>query len=128
LEPVDGQRLVYARDRLHGWLLQAGVGEPALHEILIAAGEACANAVEHSGVTRSGPPCPISIDARLTPTSVHLVIADRGRWRAPGRAENRGRGRMLMKHLVDDMQLNAGPAGTTVELVKHLAADSAVTP
>jgi anti-sigma regulatory factor (Ser/Thr protein kinase) len=122
LEPVGEQRLVYARDRLRRWLVQAGVPEPALHEILIAAGEACANAVEHSGVTRSGPRCPISIDARLTSTGVRLVVADRGRWRPPGRTQNRGRGRMLMNHLVDHMQLDSGPEGTTVELVKHMPA------
>jgi anti-sigma regulatory factor (Ser/Thr protein kinase) len=106
------------------WLCRHGVREPQLHEILIATGEACANAVEHSGAegSRAGPAA--WIEASCDQATVRIVVADRGVWKEPDPAGSlggrRGRGRLLMAELMDQAAIRTGPSGTTVQLVKKL--------
>ena len=55
-------------------------------------------------------------------TIVYTVVAtirDHGRWR-PARGEHRGRGGVLMRALCDQVDIQRGPAGTTVTLHKHI--------
>jgi anti-sigma regulatory factor (Ser/Thr protein kinase) len=107
------------------WLCRQGVREPQLHEILIAAGEACANAVEHSGAQGSLAGPAAWIEASFDQATVRIVVADRGVWKEPDPAGalggRRGRGRLLMAKLMDQTAIRTGPTGTTVQLVKKLA-------
>ena len=122
---AGGVGLGLARDNLRDWLARAGVPEPALHEILIACGEACANAVEHSGAQpRAGDPG-IRVTATRNGGRVQVVVTDHGNWKVPASepavpANGRGRGRMMMAALVDHLDIRTGPDGTIVELIKEL--------
>jgi anti-sigma regulatory factor (Ser/Thr protein kinase) len=122
---AGGIALGRARDNLRDWLARSGVPEPALHEILIACGEACANAVEHSGaLARAGRPG-IFVTATRNAHGVQVVVTDRGLWKIPASeptvpSGGRGRGRMMMAALVDHLDIRTGPDGTTVELIKEL--------
>jgi anti-sigma regulatory factor (Ser/Thr protein kinase) len=124
LDLRSGERsLGVARDRLGAWLAATGVPETEFWEILTAAGEACANALEHSG-TDLAALCPAWIEAWIQGDEVHLMIGDRGRWREPDPAGigsgRRGRGRLLMAGLMDTMTISTGPEGTRVAMSKSL--------
>lgn len=124
VDPDAGESaLVSIRRELRRWLEEdAGLPEPQLHEILIAASEACANALEHSGAQSGGAQPAVRIRANCDEEQVRIVVSDRGRWKEPrpsiGR-RRRGRGRIMMSGLSDYMEIRTGPVGTTVELVKN---------
>jgi len=46
-------------------------------------------------------------------------VRDRGSWRAP-RGENRGRGQMIMRASMDDVDVSADEAGTLVTMRRRL--------
>lgn len=122
---LGGAGLGRARDNLRDWLARSGVAEPALHEILIACGEACANAVEHSGARSSNGIPGIRVTASRSARGIQIVVTDHGVWKIPASKPSvpsggRGRGRMMMAALVDHLDIRTGPDGTTVELIKEL--------
>ena len=117
-----GAALMKIRDRLRRWLEDSGLSEPDLHEILIAAGEACSNVVEHSGARPAAASPAASIRVTCDERRVHVVVTDCGRWKEPKASSgpgSRGRGRLMMAGLVDQVDIRTGPDGTTVELTKH---------
>jgi anti-sigma regulatory factor (Ser/Thr protein kinase) len=119
---AGGAGLGPVRDRLRTWLQGAGLAEPDLHGVLIAAGEACSNVVEHSGAEPDADRPAAWIRASCDGGWVRVVVTDRGRWKAPVRTTgrgSRGRGRLMMAGLVDHVSILTGPDGTTVELIKE---------
>jgi anti-sigma regulatory factor (Ser/Thr protein kinase) len=115
----EGPRsLAPTRRALHDWLLAAGADEDWIHEVLVAASEACSNALEHA--YRGGAPGVVELHATMTAGSVEVVVADRGVWKEPLDRGNRGRGRDLMDHLMDRAVIESGPDGTVVRLHKGL--------
>jgi anti-sigma regulatory factor (Ser/Thr protein kinase) len=126
LDPdLGGSDLAAFRDALRGWLRAVGMVQPALHNLLLAAGEACTNAVEHSGARVSGTRPAVWIEASCQDDRVRIVVSDRGEWKVPERAPDsqpsvRGRGRLLMTALVDQVEISTAATGTTVLLVKAI--------
>jgi serine phosphatase RsbU (regulator of sigma subunit)/anti-sigma regulatory factor (Ser/Thr protein kinase) len=114
--PAEPEALITARRALRNWLSEVGVGLDALYDITLAAGEACTNAIEHAY-----PPGEASfeLEAALADGRVVVRVHDYGRWRAP-RGQNRGRGLKLMETLMDEVVVERGPDGTTVELRRAL--------
>ncbi len=84
-------------------------------DILLAVDEACANAVEHGHRDRGGL---VSVTARVEDDELHLVVADRGRWKPRGADADpaRGRGPTIIHALVPDVVVTTGDAGTVVEM------------
>ncbi|SET37370.1 ATP-binding protein [Geodermatophilus poikilotrophus] len=104
---IRGMRL-----ELQPLLDMTGLPEDELDDLLLAASEAAANAVEHARL-----PTPPFFDV-LTEVGEHrarIVIQDRGRWRAPTAPGDRGRGLQVMGVLAD-ATLTVGSRGTTVVL------------
>jgi anti-sigma regulatory factor (Ser/Thr protein kinase) len=125
VDPDAGPAAVVALvDRLRSWMSAAGVAQTAAQESLIAVGEACVNAVEHSAAAPVRGSAAVEVSACLCRRSVRFRVADTGRWlhRSPDDPgyRNRGRGRSLMAGLMDEVVLRTGPAGTVVELTKNL--------
>ncbi|GHJ07570.1 hypothetical protein TPA0907_19370 [Micromonospora humidisoli] len=117
---ADPAQLSPAREALRAWLTGAGVDEADVEVVLIAVGEACANAIEHG--CRFAPGTSVTVSARLRAGRLEVEIHDAGGWRAgPSQGRDRGRGRLIMTRLMDEAQLDGGPDGTTVRLVKHLS-------
>jgi anti-sigma regulatory factor (Ser/Thr protein kinase) len=108
------------RQELRQWLDRRGVGRNDTVEIVLASSEACANAMEHPrGVERSA----IEVDARRRPREVEIVVRDFGTWAsepAPGE-RTRGRGLAMIRALMDDVSVVAGPQGTSVTMRRRLA-------
>ena len=92
-----------------------------IQNVLVAAGEACANAIEHGH--RDTPDGRIRLSAAATVEDLRLVIVDSGRWKTPRPAADtqRGRGLMLMRALMQDVTVTTGMAGTTVEMQARIS-------
>jgi anti-sigma regulatory factor (Ser/Thr protein kinase) len=126
VDPHEGPAAISGMvSRLRSWMSAAGVEERAAQESLIAVGEACVNAVEHSAAT-STPGCPaVEVVACLCRRLLRVEVSDTGRWlhrvANDPTYRNRGRGRMLMAALMDRVELRTGPGGTVVELTKDLS-------
>jgi PAS domain S-box-containing protein len=117
---VPGQ-LTPVRAALRTWLGRAGVSRRTIQDVLVAAGEACANAIEHGH--RDAPGQPIRLQAEATVSRLRLTVTDSGRWRAapPGADPLRGHGIALMRALVQQVSIESGRTGTTVAMEVALA-------
>jgi hypothetical protein len=89
-----------------------GLPDPELDDLILAAGEAATNAVEHARL----PTLPFfDVSAEVGERRTRIVIQDHGRWCPPTAGGNRGRG-LQMIGVLADATLTVGPGGTTVIL------------
>jgi anti-anti-sigma factor len=108
------------RRQLGNWLMSVGMGEQDRVGVMVAVGEACANAAEHA--YRGAEPGPMAVAADVDVDGVLTVtVRDEGLWRPPDRDPgDRGRGLLIMRQLVDTVALEEEPRGTTVTLTLRL--------
>ncbi|MGA7050860.1 MAG: SpoIIE family protein phosphatase, partial [Mycobacterium sp.] len=118
--PAHASYLAPTRTALRSWLTQARVDPDQTMNVLIATGEAVANAIEHGH--RHSPEGTISLGATALVDQVQLTITDSGAWKLPQPAadHHRGRGIALMRGLMHDVTINPDTAGTTVHLVARI--------
>jgi anti-sigma regulatory factor (Ser/Thr protein kinase) len=83
---------------------------------MVAAQEACANAIEHA--YRPGAQA-FELDAVCEHRHVRVVGRDRGRWRPP-RGTHRGRGVLLMREPMESVDIRHRERGTEVVLERTL--------
>ena len=114
--PADSAQLAPVRATLRTWLSRCGLNHKTMQDVLVAAGEACANAVEHGH--RHAPGEQIRLRAAATVTQLRLTITDTGRWKIsqPVDGTNRGHGIPLMRALMQQVTIEPGDAGTTVDM------------
>ena len=114
--PAHASHLAPTRTALRSWLTRAQVRPDQTMKVLIAAGEAVANAIEHGH--RHCPEGIISLGATVLADQVQLTITDTGSWEPPQPATEppRGRGITLMRRLMQEVSINSDTAGTTVHL------------
>lgn len=118
--PAVPANLAVFRERLREWLSRVGVGPEASADVLLAIGEATANAAEHSVVGSEGP-VTLSVSVAMTGNRLSLRVSDDGRWKPAAVARGyRGHGMHLINALVDSVELTATPDGTTVDMTKEL--------
>ena len=115
--PGDPAELASMRSLLRRWLRQAQGTPQEVAEILTATGEAAANAIEHAGAPAQ---TPLEIVGTVTGDQVDITVRDYGSWR-PERADERGRGLVLMRALMDAVEVTPSPEGTTVRLSRRLS-------
>jgi anti-sigma regulatory factor (Ser/Thr protein kinase) len=96
------------------------VGTTQIQDILVAAGEALANAIEHGHRHSAGGT--VSLGANVLVDQVQLTIADTGSWKAPTPDPDarRGRGLTLMRGLMHHVAIDPGATGTTVLLCARI--------
>jgi serine phosphatase RsbU (regulator of sigma subunit)/GAF domain-containing protein/anti-sigma regulatory factor (Ser/Thr protein kinase) len=118
--PPDVDGLADIRVTLRNWLNRAGLVSEQVHAVLVAAGEAVANAIEHGH--RDAPSGVISLRATASATEVKLTIADSGSWKRPRPVAqpHRGRGMTLMRALMQEVVINPETGGTTVHLTARI--------
>ncbi|WP_410814968.1 SpoIIE family protein phosphatase [Micromonospora sp. 067-2] len=108
--------LAPVRTALRSWLNRCGLDPTNAYNVLVAAGEACANAIEHGH--RDSPGGRIRLRATATADGLHLSVTDSGRWKTPQPDANthRGRGFVLMRALMDAITVTPGATGTTIDM------------
>ncbi|WP_086839155.1 SpoIIE family protein phosphatase, partial [Amycolatopsis kentuckyensis] len=108
--------LASTRHWLRAWLDNAALDPDLAQDVLVAAGEACANAVEHA--YRSGAGATAHLAARFTGAHLVVTVTDRGRWKQPPPDNHvlRGRGVPMMEALADAVAIRHDANGTTVTL------------
>jgi serine phosphatase RsbU (regulator of sigma subunit)/anti-sigma regulatory factor (Ser/Thr protein kinase) len=118
--PADVSQLAPTRTALRRWLTRARLDPDQTMNVLVAAGEAVANAIEHGH--RHSPGGTISLGATILVDQVRLTITDTGSWKTPQPATetHRGRGIALMRGLMQDVTINPHTAGTTVHLCARI--------
>ncbi|RCG30564.1 response regulator [Sphaerisporangium album] len=114
--PAESRQLAPVRTALRDWLSRCQLTPKLIQNVLVAAGEACANAIEHGH--RHAPGRTIRLRAVATAGSLHLTVADSGRWKPPQPEANlhRGRGVALMRALMHEVTIHPGAAGTIVDM------------
>jgi len=117
--PAVPASLPGVRRRLGGWLAGLGMGEQDRVGVMVAVGEACANAVEHA--YRGQEPGRMYLTAAVDVDGVLTVsVRDEGTWRPPDRDPgDRGRGLLIMRQMVDGVVLEE-EHGTRVTLSMRL--------
>ena len=110
--PARPASLVSARRQLRRWLRAQDIDEVTESEFMIAAGEACSNAVEHAYSPGRGT---FSVRGTRTDDVIELSIQDHGQWRPP-RGEHRGRGLSIMRAAMDSVEITAGAEGSAIVL------------
>ena len=124
--PRDARSLPLMRGLLRQALEHLDVSTRAIEEIVLALTEACANVVQHAGEYEE-----YQVDVAITDDVCRVSVLDDGQGfdfeqaAAPeGSPLEAGRGLMLMKALVDDLQFVRSDDGRhRVELEKRLRAE-----
>jgi len=119
--PARPDSLAVSRGHLRQWLVAAGLDSEAVADVLLAVGEATANATEHAVVGASAP-VEIFLTAALKGDALQVSVSDNGRWKpASVSTGHRGHGMHLINALVDSVELRTGLQGTTVSMIKELS-------
>ena len=118
---AESEQLASVRAQLRGWLRSCDVGARIAQDVLVAAGEAIANAIEHGHRHRPGEQ--VRLRAISTANQLRLTITDSGRWQPapPGDRSLRGHGIALMRALMQQVTIEPGPSGTTVDLYLRIS-------
>ncbi|MEU8198440.1 SpoIIE family protein phosphatase [Microbispora amethystogenes] len=119
--PAESSQLAPVRRALRTWLAQCDLPAQTIQNVLVAAGEACANAIEHGH--RDAPGDIVRLRAEAFVDNLRLVVADTGRWKSPKAEENthRGRGVALMRAMMQQVTITPGPSGTIVDMHTRIA-------
>jgi PAS domain S-box-containing protein len=111
---ADANELAPTRAALRGWLDRAGLDDEQCLNVLIATGEALANAIEHGHRADLGGK--IELNAVAAADQLTVTVRDAGSWKTPVAASHRGRGIPLMHAVMNDVAILQNDTGTTVRL------------
>ncbi|MFJ8691721.1 SpoIIE family protein phosphatase [Streptomyces roseolilacinus] len=119
--PAESSRLAPVRGALRTWLERCGLPPRTTQDVLVAAGEACANAIEHGH--RHDPGGHVRLRAEVSADDLRLTVVDTGRWKTPRPEANahRGRGITLMRAMMQHVTVTTGADGTTVQMHTRIA-------
>jgi len=119
--PASPEALWSLRRTLERFLRDAGAEQDETFDVLVAASEAAANAIEHA----YGPvDARFEVEAELATHAIEIAVRDGGRWR-PSRQAGRGHGLVLMEALTDSCQIARETTGTTVRMRRSLRSTAA---
>jgi serine phosphatase RsbU (regulator of sigma subunit)/CHASE1-domain containing sensor protein/anti-sigma regulatory factor (Ser/Thr protein kinase) len=118
---ADPAGLAPTRAAMRGWLDERHVGSDDIADIVLATGEALANAIEHPD-TRNGEP--IHVLCWQDGSDVIVRVVDHGPWGSASPGPSRGNGITLMKALMDGVRIQTDEQGARVELRRSLATGS----
>ena len=110
--PADPQSSPELRRALRAFLEVVRLDNGRIDDMLLAAGEATSNAIEHAYRGANGT---VRLVAYVAAHRLVVEVRDNGRWRLEGDPE-RGRGLGIMRALVDHVSIESTRSGTNVRL------------
>ncbi|GLY49948.1 SpoIIE family protein phosphatase [Lentzea sp. NBRC 102530] len=123
--PAEPEQLSGLRAAVSEWTTVSGLSEDRSYDLLLAYGEAAANAVDHAYEQARGT---FSTHLAHTGGSVQVTVEDNGSWRPPdAEPGHRGRGLRMIRALADDVELTTSGTGTTIRF-RFATSPAATTP
>jgi GAF domain-containing protein/anti-sigma regulatory factor (Ser/Thr protein kinase) len=116
--PASRESLAPVRRVLRRWLRGRGASEDELYDMTVACQEACANAIEHAYRPSRAT---FELETADDDGHIRITVRDHGQWRAP-RGTNRGRGLVLMRALMEAVDVRHEEEGTVVVMERTLKA------
>jgi anti-sigma regulatory factor (Ser/Thr protein kinase) len=113
---ADPDALRTMRRTVARWLERAGVSAEESHEVQVACHEISSNSIEHG--YRFGDEI-VRVEAELDADTLTMAISDTGTWREP-RESDRGRGLILTRALMETVDVETGPGGTTIRMSRKV--------
>ena len=110
--------LAPTRAAVRAWMQEQHASEAMIEEMVVASGEALANAIEHARPTD-----PIEVRGWSDHEHITLRITDHGSWANGEPKVDRGFGLAIMRALSDDVHVETSEDGTRVELRRAFARD-----
>jgi anti-sigma regulatory factor (Ser/Thr protein kinase) len=110
------RELAPLRRAMRKWMHRLLVDPDALQDVLLATGEAVANAIEHAYAPGVGT---VEVNGHVGDGELEVTIVDHGHWREQ-RGEHQGRGLSLMSAMMDRVRSETTAEGTTVTMSKTL--------
>jgi GAF domain-containing protein/anti-sigma regulatory factor (Ser/Thr protein kinase) len=117
ITPSEPDSLHLVRDAIRTWLEGTELSRTEREDLLLAAWEICANAIEHASEPREGT---IRVRASIDDSHARLVVDDSGRFVQVTERPDRGLGLRLAEELSSALEVTMTEAGTTVALEKTL--------
>jgi anti-sigma regulatory factor (Ser/Thr protein kinase) len=103
------------RAAVRSWFDNWKIDTDVRDAVVLALGEACANAVEHAYV--DAPEGDIQLVIFMTGKALSVEVRDFGTWRTTAHGDpDRGRGYQIMRALSDQVDVVPGANGTTVTM------------
>jgi anti-sigma regulatory factor (Ser/Thr protein kinase) len=124
--PAQPEHVAAARSEVRSWLAEAEIDPGTASDVLLACGEAMANAVEHA--YRGREPEGFEIVMRISAAALELEVRDEGGWKDDGGSPDRGRGFALMRALMHAVEVERTAGGTLVRMLRRLDAPPAAPP
>jgi serine/threonine-protein kinase RsbW len=117
---ADPKMLGGMRRRLEAWLIHREVDDADIVDVILAVSEACNNAIEHAYRDNGGGPVTITVAEEAE--TLRIVVEDHGLWRDQRSSEERGRGLMLIRNLMQSTAIETGLHGTRVTFIRRIGA------
>ncbi|WP_319432467.1 SpoIIE family protein phosphatase [Mycobacterium sp. RTGN5] len=117
--PADPLHLAPARAALREWLISAGIDQDQAQDVLVAAGEAVTNSIEHGYRHTEGGT--ITLQAISEVDQLRLTIVDTGSWKPKQTGySHRGKGIQIMQALMEDVSILQDTTGTIVQMATRI--------
>jgi anti-sigma regulatory factor (Ser/Thr protein kinase) len=117
--PARPEHLIDIRAVTRAWLEALGLPADVVDDVVCAVNEAATNSIEHAYLRQARGS--VEIEFRADGGKLRVEVSDRGRWReavvASGEPpDHRGFGLVMMRGLMDAVQVQSGQDGTRVSL------------
>lgn len=108
---------ILLRRKLQDWLTERGVSKREQFDVLLAASEAFANAVEHPQLPAAAI---VDVEAHVDGDDLQLTIRDYGSWRDERERSEGGMGFPIMWTVMQEVEVDSQREGSTITLRRRL--------
>jgi serine phosphatase RsbU (regulator of sigma subunit)/integral membrane sensor domain MASE1/anti-sigma regulatory factor (Ser/Thr protein kinase) len=114
--PALPETVASTRRSIGRWLTQNRVGSEVAFEVMVAVTEAYTNSVQHAYGVAEGA---VSVEASIDAAVVTITVSDSGVWKE-ARRDHDGCGLMMMRALMDSVEVTSSSRGTEVRMTRDL--------